>query len=350
MADDKIIIKTDSGEAVEASAPVIISASRSTDIPAFYAKWFFNRLEKGYCVWINPFNQRPHYVSFAGCKAIVFWTKNAAPIIPYLHILDELGIHYYFQFTLNDYEQEGLEPNLPPLNDRINTFRRLADLIGPDRVIWRFDPIVICPAVPSQSILAKVRTIGNQLKGYTRKLVFSFIDVKAYKKVRLNLVKDTEIFTGENVESAEGSCAQQMEVAAGIAGIRDQWQSEGWPLTVATCAESLDLGRYGIEHNCCIDGRLLESLFGDDHELTYYLHTGRLPEPSLFGEVPEIPSSQKNLKDKGQRKMCGCIVSKDIGMYNTCRHFCAYCYANTSRSLVAQNASRHSDDCESIIS
>lgn len=350
VTDNKIIIRTDSGEAVEASAPVIISASRSTDIPAFFAKWFFNRLDKGYCVWINPFNQKRHYVSFAKCKAIVFWTKNPAPIIPYLHILDERGIHYYFQFTLNDYERERLEPNLPPLSNRIDTFKRLSDMIGPERVIWRFDPIVICPTIPPQSVLSKVWQIGNQLKGYTRKLVFSFIDIRAYKKVQLNLVKDTDIFTKENVEHAEGSLSQQMEIVEGLAKIRNRWHDADWPLSIATCAESLNLESYGIQHNCCIDGRLLESVFGDDHELTYYLHTGKLPEPSLFGELPETPSSRKNLKDKGQRKMCGCILSKDIGMYNTCRHFCAYCYANTSRALVAQNASRHSDDSESIIS
>ena len=98
---DRVIIKTDRGESVEAIAPVIISASRSTDIPAFYAKWFFNRLAKGYCTWINPFNQQRQYISFSKCKVIVFWTKNPEPIIPYLHILDEKGIHYYFQVTLN---------------------------------------------------------------------------------------------------------------------------------------------------------------------------------------------------------------------------------------------------------
>ena len=94
------MITTDSGEQVEALAPIIISASRSTDIPAFYVKWFFNRLAKGYCVWYNPFNRRKMYVSFERCKAIVFWTKNPKPILPYLHELDRRGIHYYFQFKI----------------------------------------------------------------------------------------------------------------------------------------------------------------------------------------------------------------------------------------------------------
>ena len=115
MVNDNVRIKTDSGERVDALAPVIVSASRSTDIPAFYARWFFNRLKRGYCVWYNPFNQKPSYVSFAKCKVIVFWTKNPAPIIPFLPELDRRGIHYYFQVTLNDYVREGLEPNVPSI-------------------------------------------------------------------------------------------------------------------------------------------------------------------------------------------------------------------------------------------
>ena len=116
--NDKIKIITESGDQVEAQAPIIISASRSTDIPAFYAEWFVNRLKVGYCVWYNPFNQQPIYVSFKNCKVVVFWTKNPKPLIPLLKILDEKGIHYYFQFTLNDYEKEGFEPNMPTLEKR----------------------------------------------------------------------------------------------------------------------------------------------------------------------------------------------------------------------------------------
>src|SRR5574344_905387 len=105
--NEKIKIVTEHGESVDALAPVIISASRSTDIPAFYAKWFLNRLAKGYCVWHNPFNKKPSYVSFQNTKVIVFWTKDPAPIIPYLDELDKRGLGYYFQVTLNDYEKEG---------------------------------------------------------------------------------------------------------------------------------------------------------------------------------------------------------------------------------------------------
>ena len=346
---DKVLVTTDSGNKVEASAPVIISASRSTDIPAFFSKWFFYRLEKGYCTWINPFNQQKQYISFSKCKVIVFWTKNPEPIIPYLYILDKLGIHYYFQVTINDYVKEGLEPNLPTIETRIETFKKLSNLIGPDRIIWRFDPILICSAISPRSILTKVWRIGNQLKGYTRKLVFSFVDIKAYRKVQNNLIKETSLFTKDSVEYGEGTDTQRQEIIEGLCKLRDIWENDGWDLTMATCAESLNLDEYGIEHNRCIDGELMEKVFGDDKDLVYYIHTGKLPEPNLFGEIPYNPETHKDLKDKGQRKLCGCMISKDIGMYNTCRHFCVYCYANTSCRVVMENAKKHSDENESII-
>ncbi len=349
MAIDKVYIQNDEGAMVEAVAPVIISASRSTDIPAFFANWFFNRLAKGYCSWINPFNQQKQHVSFSHCKVIVFWTKNPAPIIPYLHILDEIGIHYYFQVTLNDYANENLEPNIPSLEYRIETFKKLSEIIGTERIIWRFDPIILSPEIPPRSILLKIWNIGNKLKGYTNKLVFSFVDIKAYRKVQNNLVKETSLFTKENVEEGEGLDSQRKEIIEGLYKLRNVWKDEGWNLTMATCAESLDLEKYGIEHNRCIDGGLMERIFGDDRELVCYLRTGKLPEPDLFGEIPEIPETSKNLKDKGQRKLCGCMMSKDIGMYNTCRHFCVYCYANTSRKVVLDNAMKHSDESESLI-
>jgi hypothetical protein len=148
--NDKVKIITDSGQQVDAQAPIIVSASRSTDIPAFYAKWFINRIKLGYVVWYNPFNQQPIYVSFKNCKVVVFWTKNPKPLIPYLKELDALGIHYYFQYTLNDYEKELLEPNVPALEKRINTFKELSNLIGKEKVIWRFDPMIVTPQLSTR--------------------------------------------------------------------------------------------------------------------------------------------------------------------------------------------------------
>lgn len=332
------------------SFPIIVSASRSTDIPAFYAKWFANRLAAGYAVWYNPFNQQPMKISFDKTKVVVFWTKNPAPLIPYLGELDKRGIHYYFQFTLNDYEAEGFEPNVPSLTERVETFKKLSSLIGKARVIWRFDPIIMTSQLQPRDILKKVWKVGNLIKGCTEKLVFSFVDVKSYRKVQNNLIKDTDMFTRETIDMAEPNEDQIQEIVEGLAKLRDHWKKEdGWDLTLATCAEKIDLEQYGVEHNKCIDGDLMERIFADDKELVYYLRTGKLPEPDLFGNIPDLPPKGKDLKDKGQRKLCGCMISKDIGMYNTCRHLCTYCYANTSRNVVLANKDKHSDDSESII-
>lgn len=348
---EKIKIRKDNGEIVEATAPIIISASRSTDIPAFYAKWFISRLKAGYCVWYNPFNQQPMYISFKNTKVVVFWTKDPEPMIEYLPELDKRGIHYYFQVTLNDYEREGFEPNVPNLQHRIEVFKRLSDKIGKEKVIWRFDPLVLTERLSPRQLLNKIYHVGNQLKGYTDKLVFSFIDVKAYRKVQNNLIKETPYFTRETVETAEPEGDKRIELVEGLVKLREHWENEGWNLTLATCAEAIDLDSYDIEHNRCIDGELMERIFSEDKELIYYLHTGKLPEPSvgLFNSELIIPPTSKDLKDKGQRKICGCMISKDIGMYNTCRHFCVYCYANTSKECVMKNASLHSENSESII-
>ena len=140
MKHQAISIRNDGGTEVLAQAPLIISASRSTDIPAFYADWFFRRFDRGYVRWRNPFSGQDSYVSFGNTRFIVFWSKNPAPLLPYLPMLKERGIGCYIHFTLNDYEAEGLEPNVPPLAQRIDTFRRLVDTLGSGTVVWRFDP------------------------------------------------------------------------------------------------------------------------------------------------------------------------------------------------------------------
>lgn len=349
MASEKIHITTDSGETVEAYAPVIISASRSTDIPAFYAKWLFNRLAIGYCTWYNPFNQQKLYISFKNCRVIVFWTKNPAPILPYLHILKEYGIHYYFQVTLNDYTKEGLEPNVPLVDERIETFKKLSSMIGKERVIWRFDPLIITKDISVRELLRRIWNIGNRLKGYTSKFVFSFVDIKTYRKVQNNLIKETDLFSKNDIEKSEASQQQKEEFAQGLQRIKQIWFEQGWDVDLATCAEDIDLDAYGIEHNRCIDGELMKKIFAEDEELVYYLHTLKWPEKDIFGNIPPIPIKEKNIKDPGQRKICGCMVSKDIGMYNTCRHLCVYCYANSSKDAVIKNAHLHDDKNESII-
>lgn len=342
--DNKISIRTPSGEIVAATSPVIISASRSTDIPAFYADWFINRLRDGYVVWKNPFNQQPMYISFQNTKVIVFWTKNPKPLIPYLHELDERGIHYYFQFTLNNYVKEGFEPKVPSVEQRVETFRQLSDMIGKERVIWRFDPLIVTPSLSPRDLLTKIWNVGNRLKGLTNKLVFSFIDINGYRKVQNNLVKETNQFSKETIAQSELTQQQMNEIADGLSKCRDRWAKEGWDIELATCGEQIDLDHFGISHNRCIDGELMKKLWPDDKELLYYLCYGELPN-SLFGLDFTLPAlTPEKLKDKGQRKVCGCMISKDIGMYNTCLHQCVYCYANTSKEVVKKNWAKHKEN------
>lgn len=369
MAILKKNITLKSGTEVEASHPVIVSASRSSDIPAFFAKWFMQRLNEGYSVWVNPFNQKPMYISYDKTRVIVFWTKNPRPLMPYLDELDKTGIHYYFQFTLNDYENEGFEPNVAPLGKRIETFIELSNRIGKNRVIWRFDPLITTPNLSTRDLLIKIWNLSKRLKGYTSKLVFSFIDVEAYRKVQNNLIKETHgLFTRDNVLRAELSLAQKNEIADGLKKIQQRWHELGWDFTLATCAEDLDLEAYGIEHNRCIDGELMEKLFSDDRELTDYLHSfTKKNKKQKSEESYDLFSLMENgagntasfkvsssldfnrMKDKGQRKECGCMESKDIGMYNTCSHGCIYCYANTSKEVVARNRKKVMELTDSII-
>lgn len=349
---EKHPLTTLTGASVKTLTPVVVSASRSTDIPAFYARWFINRLKTGYVVRFNPFNKKSVYISFSNCRVVVFWTKNPAPLMPLLKKLDEWGIHYYFQFTLNDYEKEGFEPNIPPLKDRIETFKKLSDLIGKEKVIWRFDPLIVTPQLTTGELLNRVRIIGDRIRDHTDKLVFSFIDINNYQKVKRNLVKETSLFTRENIDNAEFTSGQMNEIAGGLMNIREHWKQEGRDIALATCAEKIDLEKYGIGHNRCIDGELMKNLFREDKELVYYLNYGRLPEKNLLftEEHEKMQLSTGKFKDKGQRKECGCMISKDIGMYNTCSHFCVYCYANTSKEDVRKNLKLHSETSGSIIS
>lgn len=166
--DKRNIILEDGGNAV-ASCPVIVSASRSTDIPAFYADWFFHRLQVGYSVWTNPFSKVRSYVSYKNTRFIIFWSKNPYPLLPYLDILRGKGIGCYIQYTLNDYELERLETGVPPLVERIDTFKKLATRLGKKAVIWRFDPMLLMESLSLDGLLDKVERIGDQLKGYTEK-------------------------------------------------------------------------------------------------------------------------------------------------------------------------------------
>ena len=331
----KIILSD--GIVTDAQAPIIISASRATDIPTFYSEWFISRWEAGYIKWTNPFNGKPLYVSFANARVVVFWTKNPLPMFKYLDYMDKNIPNFYFQYSLNDYAKEGFEAKVPSVERRIKTFVELSNKLGKKRVVWRYDPLILTDAIDVDELLRRVKNIGDQLKNYTEKLVFSFADISTYRKVQNNLKKD-EVpyieFTSETME----------EFARGIAEINKEWG-----LQLGTCTEKIDLDKYGIVHNKCIDDDLMIDIFGEDKELMEFLGV-EIEEPSLFDTERKV-TKKRNLKDKGQREDCGCVMAKDIGQYNTCPHECNYCYANTSKDIAKKNYQKYleSTSSESIV-
>jgi DNA repair photolyase len=312
----KVTITTDSGEAKEAIAPLIISASRSTDIPAFYGEWFLRRLSAGYARWVNPFTGRPVHVSFENARVFVFWSKNPLPFLPLLKELDRRNLMYYFQVTVNNYEKEGLERGVPPLAQRLRTFKRLSGLIGKERVLWRFDPLLLTDTLSPEELLLRIKRVGNELAGYTERLTVSFITL--YEKVARKL-KNAGIRAWEDSE--------RTAVLQGIGGAAREWK-----IQAVSCADENDYTRYGISAGKCIDGALIARLTGNR------------------GPVSEFLKRGGGTKDKGQRPHCGCIVSKDIGAYNTCGHDCVYCYANASPRSAARNLRRYAIESDSIIS
>lgn len=364
---EKVHVTLDDGSVVEtAMHPVIVSASRATDIPAFYADWFFYRLRKGYSAWINPFNNKKGYVSYQDTRFIVFWSKNPKPLLEHLDELNHTpayrtplskgddSIGCYIQYTLNDYEghtpqlspypsKEGtLEKNVPPLKERVDTFKRLVDRLGKERVIWRFDPLLLTDRITTDVLLGKIEHIGDQLKGYTEKLVFSFADIATYRKVKHNLKES-------NINYHEWNESEMFDFAKRLVELNKKWG-----FTLATCGEKIDLP--GVVHNSCIDHDLILRLAHKDKALMDYLGVTKIPiERDIFGEV-DLPAGaillddgtaaiqRKRMLDKGQREACGCMVSKDIGQYNTCPHQCEYCYANASKELATENWLRHQLD------
>ena len=340
---DKEILPRENGELVQMQVPEIVSASRSTDIPAFYADWFFHRLKVGYSAWTNPFNGVKSYVSYQNTRFIVFWSKNPQPLLNHLDDLKERNIGCYIQYTLNDYERDRLEQGVPPIGQRIDTFKRLVDKLGIGHVIWRFDPLILTDDIGMDTLLSKIESIGDQLQGYTEKLVFSYADILGYRKVRANLEKI-------RIPYHEWTEPQMLEFAGRLAELNKKW---GY--TLATCGEKVDLQQFGIQRNHCIDYDLIVRLAHDDERLMDFI--GAMIKKrgyDLFGEPEPFPASaillpgdRYAMKDSGQRDACGCLRSKDIGEYNTCPHRCEYCYANTSKDEALSNWKRHIENKES---
>lgn len=270
---------------------MILSASRRTDLPAFYGEWFAARLRAGFCEVPNPFN--PRQVSRISLRpedvdAVVFWTRHPRSLVPRLSALDRRGIPYYFLYTLMD-NPPDLDPGLPPAADRLDAFRALADRLGPERVVWRYDPVVPSNRTDAAFHRRTFARLAGELRGRTRWCIISLLDVYAKVRRRLApLVRDGLVLETWDPDRHGDLIAEIARIGAEN-GIR-----------VTSCAESADLEPFGVAPGACVDGEFLNERFGLDLDLR---------------------------KDPGQRTRCRCVRSRDIGMYDTCVFGCRYCYA-----------------------
>ncbi len=278
---------------------MILSVSRRTDIPAFYTEWFMNRIREEFVMTRNPMNY--HQVSRIPIApdvvdCIVFWSKNPAPLMPYLAEINK-DYPFYFQFTVNAYGRD-MEPNIPELKKRIEVFQTISEKYGRDRVVWRYDPVILTGKYNSNWHLFQFEALANSLSAYTDTCVFSFVDL--YDKIKNNM---------KAVDYLPISRELEEEIASGFSHIASHYH-----LKLKSCAEGIDLAAYGIEHSCCID-------------------------PERIGRIIGIPIKSK--KDPVQRGECHCAESIDVGQYNTCKHGCRYCYANYSLPSVERSFSMH---------
>jgi hypothetical protein len=304
----RVSVVSDDGTVVTASAPLVISASRATDIPAFFAEWFMARLDKGFSRRVNPFNGRPSFVSFENCRIIVFWSKDPSPLLPHLDEIDRRGFRYLFQLTVNDYEPDGFEPGLPPLDRRIDTVFELAERIGRERILWRFDPLILTRSIGAEVLLEKIARIGDRISPAVSRLTISFLS--PYRSVlrRMQL---------RGIRPIEPSIEAIARIGSGLSALGKKWGIE-----IVTCAESADMRSWDILPGSCIDPLYLAKLFPGEPALRRLIDAAG--DRDLFENGSEI---RRRLKDAGQRPLCNCMISKDIGAYGTCSHGCVYCYA-----------------------
>ena len=300
---------------------MILSVSRRTDIPAYYSDWFYNRIKEGYLYVRNPLN--PRQVSRVSLSpevvdCIVFWTKNPAPMMERLGELEDYK--YYFQFTLTGYGKD-VESNLPDKrNALMPTFQKLAEQIGPERVVWRYDPIFFNERYTPEYHLRAFSQIAEALNGCSKRCVISFLDM--YPKIQKRMdelgismpteyqqetSKEWEMVGGENVKPFV-----LQDFAGELAKIAHKNNMD-----IFSCAEKIELENCGIRHSSCIDKALVEEIIGCRIDVK---------------------------KDKNQRTVCGCVESVEIGTYNTCRNGCKYCYANYSPASVEKHFATYDVD------
>jgi hypothetical protein len=277
---------------------VILSVSRRTDIPRFYSDWFFERIKEGFLYVRNPMNSRQISridLSPEQVELIVFWTKDPKPMLP--HLLELKKVPCYIQFTLTGYGRD-VEPGLPNKQDLIHTFIDFSKVLGPDRMVWRYDPIFINNRYEEEYHLRAFGQIGEQLKGHTKKVVISFLDW--YGKTARNM---------KGVEAEEMTQERMLRISKAMAEI-----AGSCGMRIEACAEAIDLSQSGVQHGSCIDPVMVENILG---------------------------ASIKQKKDKNQRLECGCLESVEVGAYDTCLMGCKYCYANDSQISVERKTAHY---------
>lgn len=286
---------------------MIISASRRTDIPKYYSEWLVNRIKEGYVDVRNPMysSQVSRYrLSPEIVDGIVFWTKDPAPMLKRLDAFSEYS--YYFQFSLTPYGKD-IEGNLPDKRELINTFKELSSRIGSDRVNWRYDPILLNDRYSVEYQIRAFGKIAAELNGYTNNVTISFIDEYNFGGRSVY----TSLQTEEIVVEQQNLIAEKISEIARANG-----------MSVDTCAEKIDLQKYGIEHARCVDGRIFENLNGC--------------------KLSRLKTRYEELaKDAAQRIECQCVDSIDIGWPNTCSNGCKYCYATSSEAELEQNIKKY---------
>ena len=282
----------------------VISASRRTDIPAFYSEWFINRIRAGYVCWMNPFSKAIHRVSLRpeDMSAIVFRSKNYLPLLPCLDELDSRGYRMLFHFTITGLPRV-FEPRVPDLPRLLECARVLSDRYGPEKVLWRCDPILISSVTSAEYYLTRFEELAAGLEGLTRRCYFCFAIY--YNNVLRNLDR---LHRDTGIECHDPPRDEHLQLATALAEIAAEHEIE----MLSCCGDYLVGGKIKKAH--CIDAELLHRLY-----------------PDKIGFLAEHPV----------REECGCAECVDIGMYDTCLHGCVYCYANTNKYMALRNYERH---------
>jgi hypothetical protein len=286
----------------------VISASRRTDIPAFYVEWFMNRLRAGFVRYPNPFGGQVYTVSLRpeDVHSIVFWSKQYGPLLPHLDELAGRGYRFYCHYTITG-APRALEPHVPDWQQAVHVFRELAERTSPRRVLWRFDPILFTDERGPEFYIGRFRDIATTLAGATHRCYFSFATF--YGKVKRQLQRKGIPFRDPPLEEKQAL----VEAMAGVAG--------ECGITLHACCQD-DLVSERVRKAHCVDGDLLAELFPDRPRVSQ-------PRPTRQG--------------------CGCVASRDIGVYDTCPYGCLYCYANQGRKVALTRFQAHDPDGEMLM-